>query len=40
MLPFAARIGEAEVDIFDVFVLDSLENVLGSRHFTPLVVWR
>jgi hypothetical protein len=37
MLPLAARIGEAEVDIFNVFVLDSLENVLGSRHFTPLV---
>jgi hypothetical protein len=37
VLPFAARVGEAKVDILDVFVLDSLENVLASRHFTPLV---
>ncbi len=33
VLPFAARIGKTKIDILDVFVLDSFQNVFGSRHF-------
>ena len=29
MLPLAARIGEAEIDVLDVVFLDQLEDVLG-----------
>jgi len=32
MLPLAARIGEPEVDIFDVVLLDQIHNLLGIRH--------
>ncbi len=32
VLPLAARIGEAEVDVLHVLVLDSLQYVLGGRH--------
>ena len=32
VLPFAARIGEAEVDVFNVVVLDLLDYVLGRCH--------
>ena len=32
VLPLAARIGEAEVDVFDVVVLDRLEHVFGGLH--------
>ena len=36
VLPLAARIGEAEVDVFDVVVLDRLEHVLGGLHASVL----
>ena len=29
VLPFAARIGEAQIDIFDVVVLDCLQDILA-----------
>jgi hypothetical protein len=32
MLPFAARIGEPEVDVFDVVLLDHIHDFLGIRH--------
>ena len=32
MLPLAARIGEAEVDVFDVVLLDHIENFLRIGH--------
>ena len=32
MLPLAARIGEAEVDVFYIFVFDLLKNCLCARH--------
>ena len=32
VLPLAARIGEAEVDILDVIVLDRLQDILGGLH--------
>ena len=32
VLPLAARVGEPEVDIFDVIVLDRLQDVPGGLH--------
>jgi hypothetical protein len=32
MLPLAARIGEPEVDVFDVMLLDHIHDFLGIRH--------
>src|SRR5207237_523754 len=32
VLPLAPRIGEAEVDIFDVVVFDCFQDVLGGLH--------
>ena len=32
MLPLAGHVGEAEIDIFDVIVLDRLEDILGVFH--------
>ena len=32
MLPLAARIGEPEVDVFDVVLLDHLQDFLGIGH--------
>jgi hypothetical protein len=36
VLPLAARIGEAQVDVFDVVVLDRFEDVFGGLHEFPL----
>ena len=36
MLPLAARIGESEIDVFDVIVLDRLQDILGGLHVRPL----
>ncbi len=35
MLPLAARIGEAQVDVFDVVVLDRFQDVFGGLHAYP-----
>jgi hypothetical protein len=35
VLPLAARIGETQVDIFDVIILDRLKDVLGGLHVLP-----
>ncbi len=35
MLPLAARIGEAQVDVFDVVVLDRFQDVFGGLHEYP-----
>ena len=32
VLPLAARIGETEIDVFHVVVLDHLQDVFGGRH--------
>jgi len=32
MLPFAARVGKPEVDVFNVVLLDHLNDFLGIRH--------
>jgi len=32
VLPLAARVGEAEVGIFDVIVLDHFQDIFGRRH--------
>ena len=32
VLPLAARIGETEVDVFHVVVLDHLQDIFGRRH--------
>src|SRR5215471_21185197 len=32
VLPLAARVGEAEIRIFDVVVLDELQDILGGGH--------
>jgi hypothetical protein len=32
VLPLAARVGEAQVDVFDVIVLDGLQDFFGGRH--------
>ena len=37
VLPLAARIGEAQVDVFDVLVLDRLQDILGGLHVLPLL---
>ena len=37
VLPLAARIGEAQVDIFDVVVLDRLQDILGGLHGLPFL---
>ena len=37
VLPLAARIGEAQVDIFDVIVLDRLQDILGGLHGLPFL---
>src|SRR5206468_10212783 len=36
MLPLAARIGETQVDVFDVVVLDRLQDVFAGLHGVPL----
>jgi hypothetical protein len=36
VLPLAARIGEAQVDVLDVVVLDRFEDVFGGLHEFPL----
>jgi hypothetical protein len=40
VLPLAARIGEAEVDVFDVVLLDHIHYFfrVGHRSF-PVAVW-
>ena len=35
MLPLAARIGETQVDVFDVVVLDRFQDVFGGLHEYP-----
>jgi len=35
VLPLAPRIREAEVDVFDVLILDRLEDILGGLHAEP-----
>ena len=37
VLPLAARIGETEIDIFDVVVLDRLQDILGGLHDWPFL---
>ena len=37
MLPLAARIGEAQIDIFDIIVLDRLQDILGGLHDLPFL---
>ena len=37
VLPLAARIGEAQIDIFDVIVLDRLQDILGGLHDLPFL---
>ena len=37
VLPFAARIGKAQIDIFDVVVLDRLQDILGGLHDLPFL---
>ena len=37
MLPLAPWIGEAEIDIFDVIVLDRLQDFLGGLHALPFL---
>jgi hypothetical protein len=37
VLPFAAWIGEAQIDIFDVVVLDRLQDILGGLHDLPFL---
>ena len=37
VLPFAARVGKTQVDIFDVVVLDRLEHILGGLHGQPFL---
>ena len=37
VLPLAARIGETQVDIFDVIVLDRLKDILGGLHGLPFL---
>jgi hypothetical protein len=32
VLPLAARIGEAEIDVFDVVILDHFHDIFGCRH--------
>src|SRR6185312_1509728 len=44
VLPLAARIGETQVDVFDVVVLDRLQDVFGGLHEYPFwllveVIW-
>src|SRR5215472_3465200 len=39
MLPFAARIGEAEVDVFDVVLLDHFDDFFGVRHSAHSLAW-
>jgi hypothetical protein len=34
MLPFAARVGEPEIDVFGVVLLDHIEDFLGIGHRT------
>jgi hypothetical protein len=36
MLPLAARIGEAQVDVLNVVVLDRFQDVFGGLHEFPL----
>ena len=35
VLPLAARIGETEIDVFHVVVLDHLQDIFGRRHGYP-----
>src|SRR6202040_1641564 len=35
MLPLAAWVGETQVDVFDVVVLDRLQDVFGGLHEYP-----
>jgi hypothetical protein len=35
MLPLAARIGETQIDVFDVVVLDRFQDVFGGLHEYP-----
>src|SRR2546430_8993773 len=35
VLPLAARIGETKVDVFDVVVLDRLQDIFGGLHENP-----
>ena len=39
MLPLAARIGEAEVDVFYVVVLDHFHDILWRRHGMHTLSW-
>src|SRR5262249_9959204 len=34
VLPLAARVGEAKIRVFDVVVLDELQDILGGGHRT------
>jgi hypothetical protein len=34
VLPLAARIGETEVDVFHVVILDHLQSIFSGRHGT------
>src|SRR5690348_15488219 len=40
MLPLAARVGEAQVGVFDVIVLDRLQVILGGLHVVPSLISR
>ena len=37
VLPFAPRVGETQIDIFDVVVLDRLQDILGGLHGLPFL---
>jgi hypothetical protein len=37
VLPLAPRIGEAQIDIFDIIVLDRLQDILGGLHHLPFL---
>src|SRR5262249_12506924 len=39
VLPFAARVGEAEIDVFHVVVLDHLHDVLRRSHGRRTLSW-
>ena len=40
VLPLAARIGEPEIRILNVIVLDQLQDVMGRRHWVGFPGWK
>jgi hypothetical protein len=37
VLPLAQRIGETEINILDLFLLDEIQHFLDARHGTFLI---